>query len=74
MLITRLNGGPKYTFGEKYPRLVIQEAMAQLLQHDIRMPVSTTIPFEIEVIKDAVRALVTHRSKGRTVIDFTLSL
>jgi len=73
MLITRLNGGPKYTFGEKYPRLVIQEAMVQLLQHDIRMPVQTTIPFEIDAIKDAVRELISHRSKGRTVIDFTLN-
>lgn len=74
MLITRLNGGPKYTFGEKYPRLVIQDAMAQLLRHDIRMPVPTTIPFEIGAIKDAVRELISHRSKGRTVIDFTLNL
>ena len=73
MLITRLNGGPKYTFGEKYPRLVIQDTMAQLLKHDIRMPVPATIPFEIDAIKDAVRGLLTHRSKGRTVIDFTLS-
>lgn len=70
MIITRLKGGAKYTFGEKYPRLVIHDAMAQLLKHDIRMPVPQTIPFEINAIKGAVLKLVSHREKGRTVIDF----
>lgn len=70
MAITRLNGGPKYTFGEKYPRLVIADAMAQLLKHDIRMPVLKTIPFELGAVKKAATNLVTHREKGRTVIEF----
>ncbi len=71
MGITRLNGGPKYTFGEKYPRLVIHDAMEQLLKYDIRMPVPKIIPFEIEAVTESVRAVVTHREKGRSVIDFT---
>lgn len=70
--ITRVNGGPRYFFGEKYPRLVVADAMAQLLKHDIRMPVPETIPFELDAIKNAVVKLVTHREKGRTVIDFGL--
>ena len=70
MGITRLNGGPKYTFGEKYPRLVIHDALEQLLKYDIRMPVPKTIPFDIEAVTESVRSLVTHRDKGRTVIDF----
>lgn len=73
MLSTRLNGGPRYTFGEKYPRFVIKDAMDQLLEHEIRMPVVATVPFEIEAIRNAVRSLTTHRTKGRTVIDFTLN-
>lgn len=70
MGITRLKGGPKYTFGEKYPRLVIDDAMDRLLKYDIRMPVPKTVPFEIEAVAEAVRAVMTHREKGRTVIDF----
>lgn len=70
MGITRLNGGPKYTFGEKYPRLIIDDAMEQLLEYDIRMPVHKTIPFELKAVTEAVRSLVTHREKGRSVIDF----
>lgn len=70
VLATRFIGGSKYTFGEKYPRLVVKDAMAQLLRHNIRMPVPQTIPFEIDAVTEAVRKLVTHREKGRTVIDF----
>ncbi len=73
MISTRIGRGPKYTFGEKYPRLVIQEAMQQLLAHDIRMPVSKTIPFEIDAVRDAVRSLTTHRQKGRGVVVFALT-
>lgn len=69
MLITRLLPGPTYTFGEKYPRLVVADAISQLLKHNIRMPVPSVIPFEISAIKDAVSKLTTHREKGRTVID-----
>lgn len=74
MAITRVKTGPKYTFGEKYPRLVVADAMAQLLKYDIRMPVPLTIPFEIGAIKDAVCKLITHREKGRTVIDFAMNV
>lgn len=70
MFITRITVGATFTFGEKYPRLVVADAMAQLLKHDIRMPVPTTIPFKINAVKTAVTELVTHRAKGRTVIDF----
>jgi alcohol dehydrogenase len=70
MMITRLNGGPRYMFGEKYPRFVINDAMEHLLRHDIRMPVPKTIPFKIEAVRQAVRSLLTHREKGRTVIEF----
>lgn len=73
MLVTRLNGGPTYTFGEKYPRLVIRDALARVIEHDIRMPTPSVIPFEAEAIRDAVRKLQTHREKGRTVIDFSMT-
>ena len=72
MLVTRLGDGPRYTFGEKYPRLVIDGAMEQLLKHEIRMPVPETVPFEVSAVTGAVRSLITHRNQGRTVIDFDL--
>lgn len=72
MTITRLNGGPRYTFGEKYPRLVINDALDRVLKYNIRMPVPKIVPFEIEPITQAIRDIQTHRSKGRTVIDFSL--
>lgn len=72
MVATRIGGGPHYTFGEKLPRFVIKEAMDQLLKHEIRMPVAATVPFEIDAVRKAVTSLTTHRTKGRTVIDFTL--
>lgn len=72
MIVTRLNGGPLYTFGEKYPRYYIKDALAQLLKHNIRMPVADAVPFEINAIQNAVRSLTTHRTKGRLIIDFTL--
>jgi len=44
--------------------------MSQVVKHDIRMPVQNVIPSELEPVVDAVRLLVTHRAKGRIVIDF----
>jgi hypothetical protein len=70
--MTRLNSGPKYYFGEKYPRLVVADAMAQLLKHDIRMPIPKTIPFSVDAVKAAVVRLTTRHEKGRPVIDFGL--
>lgn len=67
---TRLNGGPRYTFAAKYPKLVIKEAFEQLVVHDIRMPIHRVIPFEPDAIVDAVRLLTSHRTKGRLVVNF----
>jgi len=70
VISTRLLPGPKYSFGERFPRFVIDEAMEKLIQYNIRMPINATVPFEIEAVRDAVIALQTHRSKGRIVIQF----
>lgn len=70
MLVTRFNG-PRYVFAAKYPRLVINAAMNQVVENDIRMPVQQIVPFDLSSIKDAVNLLTTHRTKGRMVIDFT---
>ncbi len=69
MIVTHLRG-PRYRFGEKFPRYCIQAALEQAVKHQLRMPVERTIPFELEAIKEAVELLVTHRSRGRIVIDF----
>jgi len=71
MLTSRI-AGPRYVFAEKYPRTVIASAMSEVVKHDIRMPIQAVIPFELDAIVGAVNSLTTHRSKGRTVIDFTL--
>lgn len=63
----------RYIFGEKLPRNCIDEAMKQLVKHQISMPIDREIPFEIEPIKDAVRHLVSHRARGRIVINFDLT-
>lgn len=70
MLMTRF-AGPRYIFGEKLPREIIAEAIDQVTQHNIRMPVQDVIDFELDLIVNAVQLLSTHRAKGRIVIDFT---
>ena len=62
--------GPRYRFGEKFPRLTIKAALEQAVKHDLRMPIERTIPFRLVDVIDAVRMLTTHRAKGRIVIDF----
>lgn len=71
MFVTHLHG-PRYRFGEKYPRYCIQAALEHAVKHQLRMPVERTIPFDLESIKTAIELLVTHRSRGRIVIDFDL--
>ena len=62
--------GPRYRFGEKYPRFCIQAALEQAVMHQLRMPIERTIPFELGAIKQAINLLLTHRSRGRIVINF----
>ncbi len=70
MLRTRLRG-PRYVFGEMKPRTVIETALDTVVRHDLRMPLQSVIPFELESIAEAVELLTTHRAKGRIVIDFS---
>ncbi len=60
--------GPRYIFGEMKPAKAIHPALSQALKHNIRMPISQVIPFEIEAVKEALNLLLTHRAKGRIVI------
>lgn len=71
-LFVTLFHGPRYRFGEKYPRLTIKAALEQAVKHQLRMPVERTIPFQIDAVADAVRLLTTHRARGRIVIDFDI--
>lgn len=70
-LQTRLSK-QRYIFGEKFPRNCIDKAMAQLVEHQMNMPIDREIPFQIDPIKDAIRHLMSHRTKGRIVINFDL--
>lgn len=67
---TSFLSGPRYLFGEKLPRHTIRNAMKHIVEHDITMPIEQEIVFEIHEIKDAVRLLTSHRTKGRLVINF----
>jgi NADPH:quinone reductase-like Zn-dependent oxidoreductase len=69
---TSLLRGPRYIFGERLPKKTIRPALASIIQHDIRMPIDREIPFEIEAVKAGVSHLLTHRAKGRIVINFQL--
>lgn len=62
--------GPRYRFGAKYPRYCIQAALEQAVNHQLRMPVERTIPFQLDAITTAIELLLSHRSRGRIVIDF----
>lgn len=70
-MVSTLFRGPRYIFGEKYPRLVVESAMQEVVGHGIRMPVQDVIPFELASVVAAVELLTTHRAKGRIVIDFS---
>jgi NADPH:quinone reductase-like Zn-dependent oxidoreductase len=71
MVVTTFSG-PRYMFGEKFPRLTIKEAFEQAEKHNLHMPVERVIPFQVEAVADAIRLLISHRAKGRIVIDFDL--
>lgn len=64
--------GPRYIFGEKFPRFVIKEALERAKKYHLSMPIEKTIPFEIEAVSEAVKFLLTHRAKGRIVINFDM--
>ena len=64
--------GPRYIFGEMNPSKTIKPALKQVINHDIKIPISRQIPFEIEAIKQALELLMSHRAQGRMVINFEL--
>ncbi len=70
IVVTRFRA-KRYVFGEKPPRRVIHEALAQSIQHDIHMPIADVLPFDLHAVKDAVKAVLEHRAKGRIVIQIS---
>lgn len=62
--------GPRYIFSATQPRLAIRNAMAHMTKHNITMPIEREIEFDLEQVKDAIRLLASHRTKGRIVINF----
>ena len=44
--------------------------MSHAIKHQIKVPISQEIPFEIEAVKEALTLVLSHRAKGRVVIDF----
>ncbi len=63
--------GPRYIFGEMNPSKTIYPAMSHAVKHQIKLPVSQEIPFEIKAVKQALKLVLSHRAKGRIVIDFS---
>ncbi|MCP4419310.1 MAG: NADP-dependent oxidoreductase [Chloroflexi bacterium] len=62
--------GPRYIFGEMKPSKTIHQALSQAVTHQIKMPISQEIPFEIDAVKQALHLILSHRAQGRIVIDF----
>lgn len=62
--------GPRYIFGERRPALSIHNAMKTIVSKNLSMPVERVIPFELSAVRDAIQLLVSHRARGRIVIDF----
>ena len=69
--ISSLISGPRYIFGEMNPSKTIYPAISHAVKHQIKIPISQEIPFEIEPVKKALRLVLSHRSKGRIVINFS---
>lgn len=70
MISTRIGKGPKYTFGERYPRNTIEDAYKIAMNYGIKMPIDREVPFQVETISQAIQHLTSHRVKGRIVINF----
>jgi alcohol dehydrogenase len=68
-MLTSLISGPRYIFCATLPRLVIHGALEQAISKDIR--IDEVIPFEKDAISQSMKRLLTHRAKGRIVIDFS---
>jgi len=64
--------GPRYIFGEMKPSKTIYPAISNAVKHQIKIPVSQ-VPFEVEAVKEALKLVLSHRAKGRIVIDFSKS-
>jgi len=65
--------GPRYIFGEMNPSKTIYPAISYAVKHQIKIPISQKIPFEIEAVKQALNQVLNHRATGRIVIDMTIS-
>ncbi len=63
---------PRYIFGEMNPSKTIYPAISHAVSHQIKIPISQEIPFEIDEVKQALTQVLSHRAKGRIVIDFSL--
>ncbi len=63
--------GPRYIFGEMKPSKTIYPAISHAVKHQIKIPVSLEIPFEIKAVKQALKLVLSHRAKGRIVINFS---
>ncbi|MGL1894257.1 MAG: NAD(P)-dependent alcohol dehydrogenase [Spirochaetaceae bacterium] len=61
--------GPRYIFGEMNPSKTIHPALSRAVKYNLTMPISQVIPFEINPIKEALHLLLSHRAKGRIVIE-----
>ncbi|KAA3662975.1 MAG: NAD(P)-dependent alcohol dehydrogenase [Chloroflexi bacterium] len=62
--------GPRYIFGEMKPAKTVHDALTHAVKHQIKMPISQEIPFELDAVKQALSLILSHRAKGRMVIDF----
>ncbi|WP_108862049.1 NAD(P)-dependent alcohol dehydrogenase [Ruegeria sp. Alg231-54] len=62
--------GPRYQFVASLPRHNAYAAMLSIAKHKIRSPIEAEIPFDLLEIQAAIKTLMSHRTRGRIVINF----
>lgn len=61
--------GPRYVFSVKTLSKTLPEAMRLAAMHKMRVPIEKTIPLEKEAVAEAIELVMSHRTRGRIVID-----
>jgi len=67
-LVTRFSG-PRYISSVKSLTKTLPEAMRLAVKHKMHVPIEKTIPLEAEAVSEAIELVVSHRTRGRIVIN-----
>ena len=60
--------GPRYLFSERYPRVVIKDALAFMAKQNMQIAIAETVPLEVTAMKAALAQVASHHTQGRIVV------